>query len=416
MNLFATIRRLLGDCGRCAGKLPRRAALVGYSRPSHERCSGVENHVGRRVAQRGAQGRGLVPRTTHSSRLFVSAAIVVAAAIGASDVATARAGVADRAVRVGPHAPHHSLRAAERARRQRALGRQIRRNPRLVLRPGFLKKAALVDFDLPITVRLNPVMDTSGQPAASDDALRLTWDTQTAPWPDLDGAGPLGFAPSPSVTTALTGNFTMQWRFGADTSGYGVLGALETSQGQRIGMHGTPFDISDFDPACPSGPAIGATSSREAGADVAGVSIGAGGTRLGLANLMTGTIQGSLNLRLSFRSTIETACGAPPATTRLIDAAGGGTPTAPLPVPYEGQLKISPAFTSDGRLRLARMVVDESQTPQRATFGYVPACTVPWGPIDDATCAVGDGDGQRFPARVSFSKLTAELIVGDVPG
>ena len=129
----------------------------------------------------------------------------------------------------------------------------------MVLRPGFLKRAAFVDFELPITVRLNPAVNSTGSPAVSDDVLRIAWSDQTAPWPDLDGAGPLGFAPAAAATTTLSGRFTMQWKFGADASGYGALGALETSQGHAIAIGGTPFDVAAFDPACPSGPAVAAT-------------------------------------------------------------------------------------------------------------------------------------------------------------
>ncbi len=129
-------------------------------------------------------------------------------------------------------------------------------------------------------MRLNPAVNSTGSPAASDDVLRIAWNDQTAPWPDLDGAGPLAFAPAAAATTTLSGRFTMQWKFGADASGYGALGALETSQGQAIAIAGTPFDVAAFDPACPSGPAVAATARRDGlGGDVAGVSIESAGSR-----------------------------------------------------------------------------------------------------------------------------------------
>ncbi len=85
-------------------------------------------------------------------------------------------------------------------------------------------------------------------------------------------------------------------------------------------------------------------------------------------------------------------------------------------MPFNGALKISPTLTADGKLRLARMVIDEGQLPQQPAFGYVAACTAAFGVLDDTSCVPGDGDGMLFPARVSFARLTAELIVGDVGG
>ena len=124
------------------------------------------------------------------------------------------------------------------------------------MRADFLRRADFVDFQMPITVRLNPATDASGDWAASDDQLQIAWDTQTAPWPIATGV------PWAPVTTSLTGGFTMQWNFGGDASGYGGVGVFETTQGQGVSMQGTPFSISGLGPACASVAGLDAVARR----------------------------------------------------------------------------------------------------------------------------------------------------------
>src|SRR4051812_48813713 len=50
--------------------------------------------------------------------------------------------------------PHLSKQRAAHIRA--TLRKQVRHNPRVVRRRSFLKKAALVDFKLPVTLRLRP--------------------------------------------------------------------------------------------------------------------------------------------------------------------------------------------------------------------------------------------------------------------
>ena len=211
----------------------------------------------------------------------------------------------------------------------------------------------------------------------------------------------------------------MEWRFGADTSGYGAVGVSETMQGKAVSLEGTSFPISDFDPACASGAALEASTRRAlpGPSDVPGVAIASAGSRYGLIDLFRGTIRGSLNLHMSFRSAVRAACGGAATTTKLIDPGGGVSPAPPMPVAYDGRFKISPAITADGRLRIGTMTIDDVQQPQADTFAYVASCTAPYGTPDDSSCFPGDGDGALFPARVKLLKLTAELIVGsNAPG
>ena len=53
------------------------------------------------------------------------------------------------------------------------LRKQVKKNPRVIMKRSFLKKASLVDFVLPTTIRLNPATDQHGHFATSDDAASL---------------------------------------------------------------------------------------------------------------------------------------------------------------------------------------------------------------------------------------------------
>src|SRR5690349_14754611 len=51
----------------------------------------------------------------------------------------------------------HKMSAKQKRHIRAQLRRQVRKNPRVVQRKSFLKKAALVNFELPVTIRLRGV-------------------------------------------------------------------------------------------------------------------------------------------------------------------------------------------------------------------------------------------------------------------
>jgi hypothetical protein len=53
------------------------------------------------------------------------------------------------------------------------LMRQIKKNPRAINKRSFIKKASLVDFKLPTTIRLNPAKDQNGNFVNSDDQASI---------------------------------------------------------------------------------------------------------------------------------------------------------------------------------------------------------------------------------------------------
>jgi hypothetical protein len=285
--------------------------------------------------------------------------------------------------------PAHELSRREKARLRKTLARQLRRNPSVILKRSFIRKAALVEFHLPMSVRLSP-SDGQGGFQPSDDQLEIDWDDSAFSWP-LAAAG--GITAAPQVVS-LSGGFTLDAVFGGgDTTGYGELGATETLMGGAIAMHSGSFTISEFEPACPSGPQL----ATDPGAQV---SITSAGARFGVLNLFSDEIRGTLSLRMSFASNVAASCGATPQLTPVVD----NTMAAPMPVRLDGKFVISPAITPDGDMRFGKITIDDAVDPQLSTFAFVRACT-----DLTPTCAP-----QQFPARLKLKKLTAEVLLGRV--
>lgn len=314
-------------------------------------------------------------------------AIAVAAAVAlATGLLCASAAVAAPRDGVASPAGAKSKKAKERARIRRALTRELKRNPAAILQKSFLRKAALVDYRVPFTVRLGR-SDGHGGFEASDDQLQVTWDDSANPWPTLSPAG----QPGGVQLTNLSGQFTMEALWDGDSTGYGEPGAVETVVGNGIAMNATPFSISDFDPLC---------GTPQIATDPGGtIPIVSSGFRYGVLNPFADTIRGTLSLRMTnFASQVYPSCGGSPA----ISPAVVNTAAPPMPVRFSGEFDTSPAITADGKIRFGKITIDDSVTPQASTFAYVRACT------DAVTC-----NAQMFPARLKLKKLTAEVLLGD---
>jgi hypothetical protein len=275
--------------------------------------------------------------------------------------------------------------AKERARIRTSLRRQVRRNPGVITSKGFAHKADLVDFKLPMAIRLGRSNGVGGY-EPSDDELEITWDDSVDPWPLTGGA------PAAPQTTMLAGRFTMEADFGGDSTGSGELGSVETAQGLGLAMTATPFAISEFDPLCP-------TDTQLAVDPGANIAISTAGARFGLLNMFGQTIRGSLALRMTFASRATASCGGASALTPVVD----NSAALPMPIRFNGRFSVSPAITADGKIRFGRMTIDDAVTPQVPTFAYLRACT---GVI---TC-----DPQQFAAHLKVKKLTAEVLLGDI--
>ena len=275
------------------------------------------------------------------------------------------------------------LTAKQRARMRRTLARQLKRNPGLVLNRSFMKKAAFVELHIPMTVRLNGPNDIGGGDP-DDDLLEITWDDSVFAWP----LAPVGVMAA-TQTVPIAGLFSLESIFkGGDTTGYGEPGALEAIFGGGISMTADPFKISEFATACPDGPQL-ATGP---------VAITKSEPRYGVTNPFSKELRGTLSLRMTFLSNEAATCGATPAPTTTVDNSGA----PPMPLRFDGEFAVSPSVTADGKLRFAKITIDDSVDPQSSTFAFVRACTAPPG------CTP-----KSFPARIKLKKMTADVLLGD---
>jgi hypothetical protein len=305
--------------------------------------------------------------------------LIVASTIGFSGAAIAS----------GQPAANHARKpsAKERARIKRQLSRQLRQNPTVVFRRSFMKKADLVEFRLPLTVRLRNA-DGQGGYEPPDDQLEIDWDDAAFLWPLGDGM------PAASQTVPLSGSFTMESIYsGGDFSGSGELGANEVVIGGGVKMSSDPFTISEFTMSCPNGPQLVTDPNAQ-------VVITSAGARYGVMNPFSQEIRGTISLRMTFAAERRPDCGSAPVATDTVD----NSAALPMPVRFDGKMTISPSITADGKIRFGKITVDDSVTAQLTTFAFVRSCTDPAG-----TCTPG-----LFPARLKFKKLTAEILLGDV--
>jgi hypothetical protein len=84
-----------------------------------------------------------------------------------------------------------------------------------------------------------------------------------------------------------------------------------------------------------------------------------------------------------------------------VHAPSSGDPI--VPISFDAAFKISPAVTTDGKLRLGVLTVPVGST-QPTTFARITMC------VDEAaTCST-----RAFPARLKVLQMNAEVLVGDL--
>ncbi len=248
--------------------------------------------------------------------------------------------------------------------------------------PPFIRKAQARDATVPFWLRLRRPSDSG----PSDDRLQLTWDDAAQAWPVP------GTVPEPTVTTPLEGALTYELDFGAETGGYGPPGTVETRVGGATALTGGGFAIAAWPdtttPAC-TGPRLVAT----------GISLVSAGLRFGKVNLFQGTASGTVSVRAAVRTERRTCDGQVDGAS-MVTTVSASDP--PVPIPFDGRFKISPAITRDGSVRFGVLTVDGAAT--RSAFARLFACADP---------TAGDGCGRvGLPMRVRWSSLNAEVMLG----
>jgi hypothetical protein len=294
-------------------------------------------------------------------------------------------------------AAQHGSGAHERMTQRQALLRALRRDPRVVTRRWFVRKASLFGVDVPVTFRLVP-QTGSTIAGAPDDSMRFDLDPSTTESPFPSGTA------VPSASTTLTGSIRGSMRFSQDTAGYGSTGVVELGF-SAIQMRGTGFDLIDAaNPApCGTDPALFRT--------LGPIRIGQSLTSpsRGYVDLFKQQFSLALHTTFSFASQTRADCtldgngDPPPYTTTSTLPLNAGTP---LPLRLDGTFRISPALTSDGYMRFGKL--DITGTPQHDSFVQLHSCTA--APPPDNACA--DNTEGVLTGRLVATAFSAEMLVG----
>jgi hypothetical protein len=372
-----------------------------------------------------------------------------------------------------PAAPAKRLTAKQKRVIKKKLMRQVKKHPRVVLRKSWLRKADMVDFNLPTTIRLNPA--ASNTPVFSGDftgvgRYRPDFNTTNANTVASDDTALLNLGPSlGSRTLKLGGTVNANISF-HDVTDPGSLGdvdisltggtirttslpllgntntttvnqptgcadyvfqpsaALDVDSFQNMGDQGSNFPM-------PDGSGAGDVVLRTA--PLALAATGSGNANLFNQPTFGGT---AVNVKTTLSTNINTIL-------REVDQGGFGVPQQfncrqaltgivanTLGAKLTGSLRISPAITGDGYLRLAKVNLGGP-----AVRNSVEACLVPFqtlanlipGPANPTayTSASPPGAGcnaaspfldplglQHPAANAQSVKLTADVQVTNLTG
>lgn len=306
---------------------------------------------------------------------------------------------------------------------RRVLLHQLKKHPRLIKNKHWLRKADHVQETLPLTIRLNPIVDPLGDAAASDDVATL----------DLtDTFGPeVG-----KKQTTLSGTLNVDAHFGNPQNG-DPLGSLRLVVKQANLSAASVGVLENPDVTCPTGPAWTYTSGGTVGAPSGAPSLApsvdghtvvrtapialsladTAAPNVGTANLF-GTGPTNLALSLHVNAAINTifriaddgsggsenGSGLPTDVwsqnaavtlpSQLLNCeeaiaaqtVGSGTTGNVIPVDVTGKLNINPALTTDGRLRIATVSASTPTDSSGVEVGHstVSACLEPASLIHDS--------------------------------
>jgi hypothetical protein len=306
-----------------------------------------------------------------------------------------------------PAAAKHKLTKHQKKAARHRLQRQIRRNPRTVLKKGFLTKAEALDLSLPLTLRLK-----KSDQGPVDDALTVVWDSSTWGWPvgytQLQPAAQGD--PAPGGLVPLDGRTSVEAQFGNDVAGYGGLGVVETINGRQLQFGSeiaSPIPVTGF-PSCANPATPGVTDPTIPAVRLTRMDLVAGEGTNGLLSLFGGTARVSLHVRLatttqSLADDCSGVFGTLPPGEYAQDASSPADDPI-VPISFDATFRISPAIDADGKMRLGLLALPSGET-QPTTFARISTCI--------RKTAAGPCTIERFPARLSMSQLSAEVLVGD---
>lgn len=287
-------------------------------------------------------------------------------------------------------------RAAKRAARRKLL-MQVRKNPRMVARQSFVRKAAAIDFELPMTLRFQQVVDdpplTLGAP---DDTIQVDPSNGFVTPPTFL----TGVLAGPQVTT-ITGNVEV-WATFADSRVAGSPGAMSLRV-SSIDLTSTPVVIGQKE--CVPGSPVAFFKTGQIALTKNAVFVSSGE-----ANLFSGALELTLNTNLTFNSYRDEDCDG------IFDAGRiSVTPDVPSQRPVSlrmlGQNLVSPAITKDGRVRFLLHLVDNSATPQPPFSQMVNACTTAPAPPAEV-CLSTDPEAVQINTGFKALNISVEALIG----
>jgi hypothetical protein len=303
---------------------------------------------------------------------------------------------------LGPPAAAKYTKKQKRILRAKLM-KQLKKNPRLIRKRWFVRRASHLGFSLPLTARLTPAIRTTATApisfADANDTVAIDLGTGATADPPGVYAG--------NVTTSVAGKFKMLGQFGGDTIGYGSLGVMELDVGD-VALTGGGFPLVNASPACGDGSPLlktGPVSITEAPI------VASGDSRGGYLNWLTGDFYLRLWTQWSMNSLRQDVlCPGAFFWTNRIEG------TTVIPIDMVGQFSVSPAFTTDSKLRLFKVAIADSALAQPSLFAQIHYCReVTAAPETDPapTVACAAADGVTADARVKVDTLTFEVLIGD---
>ena len=342
-------------------------------------------------------------------------------------------------------APAPARPSAQRATKIRArLTHQVERDPRVITQRWFLRRASLVQYRLPVTLRLRPdpapraTADLGASLGSRGIALGGSLAADVLFDDSLGGGtlGDVGIEFRESDAHALTSSaIPLLWN--SDVSGCDLRTGDVPGDNDSLGPSQQPFPGG----AAPGGfdqpPDVTNTVLRTNALrlQVAGRGIAASG---GHANLF-GNIPGknvSVDVTLSLETVINGIVRVlddenPDTLTQCRQLWTGATQNTIPGIRLQGQLRISPALLPDGHLRIARATIGSPPAmPARTALsacllpvtgydagGPVPSDRPCGGPADAALglapLAAQDGAQVTVAGDISVSQLSVDVIIGD---
>jgi hypothetical protein len=334
---------------------------------------------------------------------------------------------------------------AQKAKIRHRLMREVKKNPRVVLKKRFFTLASHVDFELPLTIRLNPCI---AQSAGTCTTFLTSNDTL-----NLDLGPTVGVKP-----VKLSGRILAKARFLDPFEGEGSPGQLALSippygAGNAGGavptaqLRTTPVQVLTNPDVNSAAPPLGCSPSPFAGADPdnqannpAGINantvfrtgflpVGVGGVASGGQAFLFGNPSGGPDVTVTLNTQIP--------INSIIRAVNTGDPSLDCRQTWSGAilnnvtaraagtLRISPAFTLDGKLRLAKLDLTGP-----TIHNEIQACLDPFelyataaqSPPSDACGAFPNplGAPPSNPSSIPLNadatvvSITGEALVGDI--